>query len=280
MPRRRRLSRALLALPLAVLLASCTSTGGAQPVATQVTGSPAAGSATSTSSTSPSTPSTSSSSPTPSTPPETPGASGSATNPAAAPKRSATALEKALLELDDLPPGFSIEPQDEADSGVSVVSSQKPGCAPLVRIMNADSAPGSRVGARTSFSGGQDGPWIDEYLDAMGSAQQVSSLHDTLRAAVKACPKITMRLPDGRSTMVVREVRAPEASDDTFAFRVTADGGDLDGFEATQVVSAVGDVELTMLFFGAYPEEVEDLTYGAYEKAAELLGHAAPGSAT
>lgn len=275
MPRRRRLPRALLALPLAVLLASCTTTGGAQPVATQVTGSPAAASGSATG-----TPSTSSSSPTPSTPSETPAASGSATNPAAAPKRSATALEKALLELDDLPPGFSIEPQDEADAGVSVVSSKKPGCAPLVRIMNADSAPGSRVGARTSFSGGQDGPWIDEYLDAMGSAQNVSSLHDTIRAAVKACPKLTMRLPDGRSTMVVREVRAPEAGDDTFAFRVTADGGDLDGFEATQVVSAVGDVELTMLFFGAYPEEIDDGTHAAYEKATELLDHSAPGSAT
>jgi len=255
MPRRRRFAATLLAVPVALAVTSCST--GQAPTAT-ATGS---GSTTATPSTS------TAATPTPSTTSVDGGGTESAT-----PERSDATLEKALLELDDLPPGFSIEPQEEGEAGAPVISSKDPDCGPLVKIMNADGAPGSMASASTSFSGGQDGPWIDEYLDAMGSAARVSAFHDKIRTAVKACPKLTMRLPEGRSTMIVRAVRAPDASTDAVAFRVTADGGALDGFEATQVATAIDDVELTMLFFGAFPEEIDEATRGAHAKASELLG--------
>jgi hypothetical protein len=256
MPRRRRFAATLLAVPVALAVTSCST--GQAPTAT-ATGS---GSTTATPSTS------TAATPTPSTTP----VEGGGTESAAMPERSDATLERALLELDDLPPGFSIEPQEEGEAGAPVISSKDPDCGPLVKIMNADSAPGSMASATTSFSGGQDGPWIDEYLDAMGSAARVSAFHDKIRTAVKACPKLTMRLPEGRSTMIVRAVRAPDASTDAVAFRVTADGGALDGFEATQVATAIDDVELTMLFFGAFPEEIDEATRAAHVKASELLG--------
>lgn len=190
----------------------------------------------------------------------------------ALPKRSKASLTKALLVLEDLPAGYSVEPPDGSDDSGPVISSKNPSCRPLVAIMNAASAPGAVASASTSFSGGQDGPWIDEYLDAMAGPAKVLAFHDEIRKAVKACPKLTMRLPEGRSTMAVRAVRAPDASKDAVAFRVTAEGGALDGFEATQVASALDDVELTMIFFGAYPDEIDEGTHAAHDKAAELLG--------
>lgn len=260
MPRRHHLVTAVLVLPVASL-GACTSGTPAAPARTSV--GPGAG--TSTGTQAPSTPTSSMTSI---------GGSGEATSTpvTALPKRAKASLTKALLVLDDLPAGFSVEPQDGKDSGAPNISSNNPSCRPLVAIMNADSAPGSVASATTSFSGGQDGPWIDEYLDAMGSPAKVMAFHDELRKAVKACSKVTMRLPEGRSTMAVRLVRAPDASKDAVAFRVTAQGGALDGFEATQVASAVDDVDLSMIFLGAYPEEIDEGTHAAYEKAAQELG--------
>lgn len=263
MPSRRRSTRPLLALPFAVLLAACST--GQTPASTASTGSTVR--ATSSSGTS---------APTSTASPSTTGADGgsavttTASPPAAAPKRTKAELSKALLALDDLPAGYSVEASDSSSGGPNI-SSTNPRCKPLVDIMNADHAPGAVASARTSFSGGQDGPFVDQYLDALGSAAHVAAFHETLRAAVKACPKVTMRLPQGRSTMAVKAVRAPDASQDAVAFRVTAQGGALDGFEGTQVASAVGDVELTMIFVSAYPEDIDDATHAAYEKAAEEL---------
>ncbi|GAB3873319.1 hypothetical protein GCM10028802_07090 [Terrabacter terrigena] len=189
----------------------------------------------------------------------------------ARPVRSAATLRKALLQLDDLPPGFSIEAMDQGDAN-PVISSKRAQCKALIDIMNADHAPGSTASAATSFSGGQDGPWIDEYLDALGSPARVRVFHDSITTAVKACPSVTFRLPDGRSTMSVRAAKAPDAGDHSVAFRVTADGGALDGLEATQVATAVGDVELTMMFFGAYPDEIDAATHAAAEKVEDELG--------
>ncbi|WP_344252612.1 hypothetical protein [Terrabacter carboxydivorans] len=253
MPTRLRRSGALLAVPAAVLLASC-GPGQASPAAQT-----SASSATST--TPSSTPTTSSAAPTSAAPPA-----------AAAPKRSKASLEKALLGIDDLPAGFSVEPADQSGEGGPAVSSKDPRCKTLVTIMNADSAPGATANAATSFSGGQDGPWIDEQLAAMGGAERVSAFHAQVRAAVKACSKLTLRLPQGTSTMAVRTVKAPTIGKDPVAFRISAQGGPLDGFESTQVATGVGDVELMMSFLGAVPDDIDGGTQVAFDKAEQTLG--------
>ena len=252
---RLRLARGLLLVPAALALASCASGGAAAPAQTGV-GTSATKTAT--------TPATSAPSMTP-VPRET------SAPPAAKPARTKAALDKALLQLDDLPPGFSVEPMESGDDN-PVISSKRPECKALLGIMNAEHAPGATASAATSFSGGQDGPWIDEYLDALGTPAKVRAFHATITNAVKACPAVTFTLPDGRSTMSVRAVRAPGAGDHSVAFRVTAQGGALDGLEATQVATAIDDVELTMIFFGAYPEEIDEATHAAYEKAKAELG--------
>lgn len=200
----------------------------------------------------------------------------SAPTAAAAPQRSKALLHKALLGMNDLPAGFSVEPADQSSKGGPQVSSKDPRCKTLVAIMNADSAPGASAAASTSFSGGQDGPWIDEQLAAMGGAERVSAFHARVRAAVKSCSKLTLRLPQGTSTMAVRTVKAPEIGKDPVAFRISAQGGPLDGFESTQVATGVGDVELMMSFLGAVPDDIDGGTQVAYDKAEQTLGVKTP----
>jgi hypothetical protein len=266
MPRRLRRSGALLAVPAAVLLASCTSGSPSTPGQTSVS--------TTASTTTSGAPSTSASMPTsPTASPTTSTSSASSTPTAAAPKRTKAALEKALLTIDDLPAGFSMEPADQGGKGDGpTISSKDPRCRALVAIMKADSAPGALAEASASFSGGQDGPLIEEQLAAMGSPARVSAFHAQVRSAVKSCSKLTLRLPQGTSTMAVRTVKAPDVGQEAVAFRLSAQGGPLDGFESTQVATGVGDVELMLSFLGALPDDIDGATQLAHDKAREKLG--------
>jgi len=138
--------------------------------------------------------------------------------------------------------------------------------------MNSESAPGASASAATSYSGGQDGPFIEEQLAAMGSVKRVAAFHKEVRAAVKSCSKLTLRLPEGSSTIAVRSVKAPDIGQEAVAFRISAESGVLDGFESTQVATGVGDVVLMMSFVGAYPEDIDGGTQAAQEKAQAELG--------
>jgi hypothetical protein len=215
-----------------------------------------------------------------SSPAATPTTSATATSPSATaqPKaqagpRTKAALQGALLALDDMPSGFSVEPVGADSGGAPHITSTNPKCAEFVKYSNLEKAPGSLANAKASFSGGQDGPYIDQYLDALGKPANVAALQNKVKAAVASCPKVTLAIPGaGKSTMVVRAVKAPAVGDAPVAFRVTASGGPLDGFELTQVLVGASDVEMTMVFIGAYPEEIEGATRAAHEKATTKLG--------
>ncbi|MGO4603674.1 hypothetical protein [Terrabacter sp. 2YAF2] len=207
--------------------------------------------------------------------------SSSATGSAAAPlARTAATLKKAALAVDDLPSGFSQDPSAGSGSGGPTVSSREPRCADLVSMMNLRNAPGSLASAEVAFSGGQNGPGIDESLDALGSSEKVAALQGRLKAALGGCPTVTMSLPgQGRSAMHVTVVNPPKFGTDPVAARVTAQGGPLDGFELTQVYTGVGDVVLALTFVGAAPADVDGATGLAHDKAATVLG-VSPGART
>lgn len=250
-------NRALLgSLWVLAALTACSGSPG-QPARSATSAAPTTPATTSSSTTSPAT--------SPTSTPATPKTS--------APARSAASLTKALLALKDLPPGFSIEPPDKESSPEPTVSSRNAKCAALVKLTNAPKAPGSLASATVSFSGGQDGPFVDETLDALGSAAKVGALQARLKAAVATCSRLSMTIPgQGTSTMEVRAVSPPAVGSGPVAFRVTGIGGPLDGFEITQVSTGVGDALLSMAFLAALPEDVEGATELAHDKAAEVLG--------
>ncbi|WP_460629319.1 hypothetical protein [Intrasporangium mesophilum] len=249
---------AAFAVPVAVSLVALTAacSGPGAPAASPATSVPASSAA-----------ATATESPT-----SRPNATATTQSPQAR-SRTKAELEDALLTLDDMPSGFSAEPVGSDEGGAPRITSTNPKCAEFVKYSNAEKAPGSLASASASFSGGQDGPYIDEYLDALGKPANVAALHKKLKAAVASCSKVTLTLPGvGKSTMLVRAVKAPAVGDAPVAFRVTADGGALDGFELTQVLVGASDVEMTMVFIGAYPEEIEGATQAAHEKATAKLG--------
>lgn len=192
---------------------------------------------------------------------------------AAPPARTAATLKKAALAVDDLPSGFSQDPSSGSSGNGPTVSSRDPRCADLVALMNVRNAPGSLASAEASFSGGQNGPGIDESLDALGTPAKVAALEARLKVALHGCPSVSMSLPgQGRSTMHVTVVNPPKVGTDPVAARVTAEGGPLDGFELTQVYTGVGDVLLALTFVGAAPDDIDGASGLAHDKAASVLG--------
>jgi hypothetical protein len=192
--------------------------------------------------------------------------------------RSVVNLKKALIQLADLPSGFSIEPASASgDKGVSA-SSKDPSCAALVRLSNAKQAPGSTASAGISLSGGQDGPFVDESIDALGSENTVAALQTSFKSAVATCHQLTITMPgQGSSTMKFAEVSAPKFGDHPFAVRMTASGGSLTGLEMTQVTAGVRDVVVSITFVAALPEDVDGATEAAVTKAEKIFGASTSG---
>ncbi|WP_343979788.1 hypothetical protein [Kribbella koreensis] len=218
--------------------------------------------------TSPST-STSSSTPPPSTTPAptTPSVTQSAPVPAA---RTKAELTKALLELPDLPSGFSIDNSpDEADD--TKLSSTDARCKDLVLLFNAKTPPGAKVVATRSFTGGQQGPFFDEELDAMGSPAAATALLNRTRAAIRSCKSAKLTVPGtGSSTVEVSEISVPKAGTGPVGGRFVADGGPLDGGEVLFGFTGIGDVVLAMSF--DTPDVLDGALGDAAAKAIKVLG--------
>lgn len=218
-----------------------------------------------------------SSTPTPSatassTPPPATTAAPSTPAPTTAP-RTAAQLTKGLLALADLPAGFSIEKDDGSGDDDVSLSSKDAKCAKLVALSNADVPPGSKASAGQSYSGGAEGPFIDESLDAMGSAAAVHALQKSFQQAIASCRTMTLTIPgEGRSPISVREVSAPKSGTDPVAVRYTATSGPLEGLEVTMITTGVGDVVLALTVINGLPEDIEGATSIAVRKAQKVLG--------
>ncbi|MDQ2756537.1 MAG: hypothetical protein M3Y71_08230, partial [Actinomycetota bacterium] len=194
--------------------------------------------------------------------------------------RTEAELTKALLGLDDLPPGWSVETpgQGGADNASPAMAATTAACRDFVALGNAPSAPGSRAGAKSSFSAGQSGPFIDEGIDALGSRAKVAALLARVEAANRSCKTVTLTLAGaGRSTFDVAVVSPPRAGDHPVAVRITARGGDLDGLELTQVVTGVDDTVVSLTLVGSIPDDVASSTEAAVDKATTALGATAAG---
>ncbi|MEV0787867.1 hypothetical protein [Kribbella sp. NPDC050459] len=195
------------------------------------------------------------------------------TPPATTPARTPAQLTKGLLALADLPAGFSIEKADDSGDDDVTLSSKDAKCAKLVAFSNADVPPGSKASATQSYSGGAEGPFIDESLDAMGSAAAVGALQKSFKQAIVSCRTMTLTIPgEGRSPISVREVSAPKSGTDPVAVRFSATSGPLEGLEVTMITTGVGDVVLALTIVNGLPEDIEGATSAAVRKAQSVLG--------
>jgi hypothetical protein len=212
--------------------------------------------------------SSSSSTPPPSSTPTTTTPSATPSAPAAPKVRTKAELTKALLALADLPPGFAIDPDDEDDG--SKLTSTDPNCKTALTIFNAPTALGSKASATRLFSGGQQGPFVQETLDSMGSTKAVADLIAATKKAVQSCKKAKLTIPGvGSSNVSIAELSPPKAGATPIAVRFSATGGPLEGFELVYAITGVGDVVLAMTLDDAGNLEA---TTDAVAKATKVLG--------
>ncbi|WP_327633235.1 hypothetical protein OHB24_24860 [Kribbella sp. NBC_00482] len=203
------------------------------------------------------------------TPTATPSAT--ASTPAAPVTRTTTELTKALLELADLPTGFA-EDKDEADEDAKPFSSSSSRCKTLVKYLNATKAPGSKASVARTFTGGQEGPYIDYGLDAMGTADEVTDLRDEYAEAVDSCAKVTLKTDGAGSTsMKVEKITAPQYGSKPFAFRLTGTSGPKRGLEYAAVVTGVDDVIISVGVLAGQGTELDPATEAAVTKARHVL---------
>jgi hypothetical protein len=216
----------------------------------------------------PTTSAPSSTAPTTSAPPSTPTATPASSAPV---KRTDAELTKALVALSDLPSGFAVEPNDPSGDG-GAFSSKNTKCRTLVNYLNADEAPGSKATAARSFSGGEEGPYIDFGLDGVGSSKAVTALQQTFRTAVNTCKTVTLRISGlGTSPMGVREISAPRFGEHPFAFRLTGTSGPLQGLEFTAATTGLNDVVLSVGVLAGQPGALDGATEAAVTKARKVL---------
>lgn len=214
--------------------------------------------------------------PPPFTPSETPSATpsktpiGKATTPAARVTRTSIELTGALPGLSDLPSGFSEDKSE--DDGSKPFSTPSSRCKTLVKYLNATKAPGAKVSVSRTFTGGQEGPYIDYGLDSMGTSDEVTDLRDSYAKAVDSCSKVTLKTEGAGSTsMKVEKITAPEYGSEPLAFRLTGTSGPKRGLEYSAVVTGVGDVILSVGVLAGQGTELEPATEVAVTKARQVL---------
>ncbi|MEV6269630.1 hypothetical protein AB0L64_20855 [Kribbella sp. NPDC051936] len=204
-------------------------------------------------------------------PAATPTPSPTASTPAAPVARTTAELTKALLELADLPGGFT-EDKEEPDEDAKPFSSPSSRCKTLVKYLNATKAPGSKASVARTFTGGQEGPYIDFGLDSMSTAEQVAELRDSYAEAVESCPKVTLKTDGAGSTsMKVEAITAPEYGSKPFAFRLTGTSGPKRGLEYAAVVTGVDDVIVSVGVLAGQGTELDAATEAAVTKARHVL---------
>ncbi|MET9274810.1 hypothetical protein [Kribbella sp. NPDC003557] len=204
-------------------------------------------------------------------PATTPTPSATASTPVAPVTRTSAELTKALLELADLPSGFT-EDKEEADEDSKPFSSPSSRCKTLVKYLNATKAPGSKASVARTFTGGQEGPYIDFGLDSMTTAEKVADLRDSYAEAVESCTKVTLKTDGAGSTsMKVETITAPEYGAKPFAFRLTGTSGPKRGLEYAAVVTGVDDVIVSVGVLAGQGTELDAATEAAVTKARHVL---------
>ncbi len=190
----------------------------------------------------------------------------------AAPRRTAKDLKRALIGVDDLPSGWSVDASSGGGGDQPASSSSNPRCAGLNALLNTNDLAGSRARAETNFSAGADGPFVSQRIDALGSAGAASATVRRISTLATGCDSVTLRLPgQGSSKMSISRVSAPKVGGKPFALRLAANGGALDGLEVTFLWAPVGDVVLSLNFINAYPEEFDGITTDAHSKLTDVL---------
>lgn len=154
-------------------------------------------------------------------------------------------LTAALLTVDDLPTGFSVDETalEDLESTDEIVRASGDSCTDLWEATETPFGDEEYVEASAAFAGGELGPFLTQDLIAVDESA-VASEFATLQLAIEDCTSLVSRDADGFETSVeFAPITAPDLGDKNFAFemRITYAYGDVEvDALATLVMTSVG----------------------------------------
>ncbi|MFS0883631.1 hypothetical protein [Aeromicrobium sp. 179-A 4D2 NHS] len=133
-------------------------------------------------------------------------------------------IDDALLTVDDLPAGWSVDPDGSDDGDDSKTSSDSPECDLLVAAMEADDDSGATpVGeGEATFRKSKRGPFLLQSITSFEGNEAKKSVK-AFRTAFETCDSFTETGDDGtKVTFKVSPMAFPSLGDDTVALRLSA----------------------------------------------------------
>ena len=166
--------------------------------------------------------------------------------------RSDADLRTALLRPEDLPSGFTVYPESGPED-YAVFASTIPKCRAFVSLSNQLVAPGTKASADVTLAAkvGSGTVVVSEWLDAFGSPAMVAGQLRPMKAAIAACPKVTVTVPGaGTGTATLAMVKPPKVGVSPLAWQFAFTSGKLKGFVSTSIATGIGDATLHLQFSG------------------------------
>jgi hypothetical protein len=147
------------------------------------------------------------------------------------PVRTQAELAAALLRVEDLPGGYTLQPGTPAPPDESATGGQGGGAAPCAEVFNqlrggqpALSAIASGT-AEVEFSKGDDGPFLQQGLLSTGDRAALRAAVDAFRQLPTLCGEFTETDEQGSFTIRLRATSSfPALGDETVAIKLDANG--------------------------------------------------------
>lgn len=145
-------------------------------------------------------------------------------------------------------------------------------CDALAAQLNVERPIGSVVQAGKSFSGGEQGPFVDQELHAMRTASEASAQVEGLARAADGCSVLTVSHGYGAdSTVDVSAEVLTGVQGRNVSLQFHAIDGELEGFDYQQVQVQRANVVVSLTFVATSTDEVQSLTKEAVTKVQRKL---------
>lgn len=146
------------------------------------------------------------------------------------PVRSQAELSAALLRVEDLPGGYTVEPAGDAPPDQSGTGGQGGGaepCADVFDQLRGGDPDLSRIASSSAgveFSKGEVGPFLQQSLLSTGDRAGLRAAVDAFRQLPTLCGEFTERDEQGSFTLKLSEATFATLGDETVAVKLDAHG--------------------------------------------------------
>lgn len=179
-------------------------------------------------------------------------------------------VESALLTVEDMPTGWSVDTSEDSDSEDVIEPAE---CEALFEALDKASDPVAK--AEAAFTAGGFGPFLEHGVSAFeeSTADQLEQVVDTLNQ----CPEFSSTDTEGVTTeFTTAPLSFPNVGDRTLALRFQGSTGGID-VVVDALFIAIGSNGISIVVGGLVPmkgEELESIATTAVEKLNDAIDNA------